>query len=188
MNPSLPDEPQWACHATEYLNRDLVTNFLYTFYSQSTTTLARQTLTTYEHRSWGKERVFELTGWAAGYWTRNFTDMLCRTVGEELWLMQATPRRWLKDGEKTEVNDLQTEFGPISFSVQSKIASKTVECKVNVPSRHPVKKLKIRFRSPEQQKISSVTVNDQNWQDFDREGEWVIIPGSLKEGRIIVRY
>ncbi len=188
MNPSLPDEPQWACHATEYLNRDLVSNFLYTFYSQSTTTLARQTLTTYEHRSWGKERVFELTGWAAGYWTRNFTDMLCRTVGEELWLMQATPRRWLKDGEKIEVNNLQTEFGPISFSAQSQMTSKKMECKVLVPNRHPVKRLKIRFRAPEHQKIVSVTVNEQDWKDFDKEGEWIIIPGSLKEGRIVIRY
>lgn len=57
MNPSLPDESQWACHTAEYLGRDLVKNFLYAFYSQSTTTLARQTLTTYEHRSGGKGRV-----------------------------------------------------------------------------------------------------------------------------------
>jgi len=188
MNPSLPDEPQWACHATEYLDRDLVSNFLYTLYSQSTTTLARQTLTTYEHRSWGSERVFELTGWAAGYWTRNFTDMLCRTVGEELWLMQATPRRWLKDGEKIEVNNLQTEFGPISFSVQSHMASRTVACKVLVPHRHPVKRLKVRFRVPGDQKIATVTVNEQAWQDFDRDGEWIAIPGSLKEAAILIRY
>jgi len=188
MNPSLPDEPQWACHATEYLNRDLVSNFLYTLYSQSTTTLARQTLTTYEHRSWGKGRVFELTGWAAGYWTRNLTDMLCRTVGEELWLMQATPRRWLKDGEKIEVKNLQTEFGPISYSVQSQMASNTVKCNVSVPNRHPVKRLKIRFRAPENQKIASVIVNEQAWQDFDRDGEWITIPGSLKEARIVIRY
>jgi hypothetical protein len=57
MNPSLPDEPLWATTATHYLERDQVNNFLYTFYSQSTTTMERQTLTTYEHRSWGKKRV-----------------------------------------------------------------------------------------------------------------------------------
>jgi hypothetical protein len=188
MNPSLPDEPQWACHATEYLNRDLISNFIYTLYSQSTTTLARQTLTTYEHRSWGHERVFELTGWAAGYWTRNFTDMLCRSVGDELWLMQATPRRWLKEGEKTEIANLQTEFGPVSFSMRSQAASGMVECNVAPPSRHPAKKLKIRFRAPEKQKIASVTVNGQDWRDFDRDGEWVSIPGSLKDAKIVVRY
>jgi hypothetical protein len=188
MNPSLPDEPQWACHATEYLNRDLVSNFLYTLYSQSTTTLARQTLTTYEHRSWGSERVFDLTGWAAGYWTRNFTDMLCRTVGDELWLMQATPRRWMKDGGKIEVTNLQTEFGPISFSVESQMASKTLKCRVAAPNRHPVKRIKVRLRSPEHQRIASVTVNEQAWQDFDSDGEWVLLPGSLKEARVVVRY
>jgi hypothetical protein len=114
--------------------------------------------------------------------------MLCRTVGEELWLMQATPRRWLKDGEKIEVSNLQTEFGPLSFTVQSKMASKSTECNVLVPHRHPAKRLKVRFRAPENQEIASVTVNEQDWQDFERAGEWIMIPGSMKEGKIVVRY
>jgi hypothetical protein len=188
MNPSLPDEPQWATSATYYLHNDQVKNFLYTFYSQSTTTMARQTLTTYEHRSWGKRRVFELTPWAAGYWTRNFTDMLCRTVGNELWLMQATPRRWLADGKKTEVRNLQTEFGPISYSVRSKLASGTVEAEISPPRRNPASKLKVRFRVPENRNMKSVTVNGQKWTDFDPAGEWVTIPGSLQDATVTVQY
>ena len=188
MNPSLPDEPQWACHTAEYLGRDLVKNFLYAFYSQSTTTLARQTLTTYEHRSGGKGRVFELSGWAAGYWNRNFTDMLCRTVGNELWLLQATPRRWLNDGEKIEVRDLQTEFGPISFAVRSTLASGSVQASISPPQRRPVDRLKIRFRAPEQRRMRSVTVNGQKWTDFDAEKEWVVVPGSMKQAEVAVRY
>jgi len=188
MNPGLPDEPQWAASATHYLHKDLVKNFLYTFYSQSTTTLARQTLTTYEHRSWGKRRAFELTPWAAGLWTRNFTNMLCRTVGDELWLMQATPRCWLADGEKTEVRHLQTEFGPLSFSVHSNLGSGTVRARVSAPPRNPASKVKVRFRVPGNHRMRSVTVNGQEWTDFDPAGEWVAIPGSLKEAVISVQY
>jgi hypothetical protein len=188
LNPSLPDEPQWACHTAEYLARDLVKNFLYVFYSQSTTTLARQTLTTYEHRSHGRDRVFELTPWAAGYWTRNFTNMLCRTVGNELWLLQATPRRWLNDGEKIEVRDLQTEFGPISFAVRSALASGSIQASISLPQRRPVDRLRVRFRVPQQRRMRSVTVNGQEWTDFDAEREWVVVPGSMKQAEIVVRY
>jgi len=188
MNPSLPDEPLWATSATNYLYHDQVKNFLYTFYSQSTTTMARQTLTTYEHRSRGKTRVFELTPWAAGYWTRNFTNMLARTVGDDLWLMQVTPRRWLKEGEKIEVKDLQTEFGPLSYSVRSNLASGTIEARLSAPTRHPARQLKVRFRAPENRKMQAVTVNGQKWTDFDPAGEWVTVPGSLKEATIFVQY
>ncbi len=188
MNPSLPDEPQWACHATEYLHRDMVSNFLYAFYSQSTTTMARRTLTTYEHRSWGKERVFDLTGWAAGYWNRNFTDMLAWTAGDQLWLNQATPRRWLADGQTIEVRRLQTEFGPLSYSVVSHLNSGIIEARIEAPSRTPASKIRIRFRAPEHRPIRSVEVNGNAWSDFDNAGEWVNLPGSMRQADVIVRY
>lgn len=188
MNPSLPDEPQWACHATDYLHRDRVNHFLYVLYSQSTTTMARRTLTTYEHRSWGKDRVFELTGWAAGYWNRNFTDMLARTVGSELWLNQATPRRWLAGGQKIEVRGLQTEFGPLTFTVESHLASGNVEARITAPSRAPATKIRIRFRVPGHRPIRAVLVNGQPWQDFDAAGEWVTLPAAAPQATVVVRY
>jgi len=188
MNPSLPDEPQWATSTTHYLHKDLVKNFLYTFYSQSTVTMARQTLTTYEHRSWGRRRAFELTPWAAGYWTRNFTDMLCRTVNDELWLLQATPRRWLADGEETEVRNLQTEFGAISYTVHSNLSSGRVQAEISLPERNPARKVRLRFRIPEKRKMTSVTVNGDKWNDFDPAGEWVTIPGTLKEASVTAEY
>lgn len=74
--------------------------------------------------------------------------MLCLTVGNELWLLQATPRRRLNDGEKIEVRDLQTEFGPISFAVRSTLASGSVQASISPPQRRPVDRLKVRFRAP----------------------------------------
>lgn len=188
MNPSLPDEPFWACHATEYLARDQVENFLFTLYSQSTTTMARETLTTYEHFSGGRGRVFELTGWAAGYWFRNFADMIARTVGDELWLMQATPRRWLKDGESIRVENLQTEFGPLSYTVNSKIDTGTITAKIEIPARHAPESIKIRFRVPNQKKIQNVILNSKKWSDVDSDQEWITIPGSLSTAEIKVEF
>jgi hypothetical protein len=186
MVPSCADEPR-AFHTADYLRRDMVGNFLYALYSWSTMRVARQTLTTYEHRSMGKDRAFEMTGSAAGFWMRNFLGMLCRRVGDELWLMQATPRRWLKDGAATEVKGLHTEFGPISFSIRSRLSSGSVEARVTPPTRQPAKQLKIRFRGPAGWRLRSVTLNGENWREFDPDGQWVIIPGSLKEMTIQVR-
>jgi hypothetical protein len=188
LAPGLPDAAPNAFHAGEYLRRDLIKNFLYTFYSQSTMTLARQTLTMYEMRSPGKDRIFELPPSSAGLWTVNFADMLCRTVGDELWLMQATPRRWLKHGEAIEVKQLQTEFGPISYSVHSSLGSGSIEAKVTPPTRHPARRLKIRFRAPDGRKMQAVTVNGDTWRDFNAEGEWVTISEPVEPSTIVVRY
>ena len=61
LSPSLADEPYTVSGMGRYLAHDQIPNFLYTFYSLSTNTLARQTLTSFEHRSWGQKRVYELT-------------------------------------------------------------------------------------------------------------------------------
>ena len=187
MIPSGCDEAiNW--HLNEYLRQDRVESFLYTLYSQSTTRVARQTLTVFEHRSVGKDRTFELTGSAACQWGSNFLGMLGRVVGNELWLMQATPRRWLNDGERVEVANLQTEFGPVAFSVHSRLKSGSIEARVTAPHRRSAKRIRMRFRVPDERRMQSVTVNGKEWRDFDTDGEWVTIPGSNKESTILVRF
>ena len=56
--PGLCDEPFCTGPMAEYLAADQVPNYLYSFYSQSTNTMDRETLTTFEHRSWGQKRAF----------------------------------------------------------------------------------------------------------------------------------
>lgn len=188
ITPGLPDEPFCIGTMNEYLHQDRIANYLYAFYSQSTNAMSRQTLTTYEHRSWGQKREFELTPWAAGYWTTNFTNLLCRTVGRELWLLQATPRRWLADGQAIEVRNLQTEFGPITFSVRSKLTENLIEADVEPPSRTVANKLRVRLRVPVGRALRSVTVNGEQWTEFDPAGEWVFLPAGEKRIRVVARY
>jgi len=42
--------------------------------------------------------------------------------------------------------------------------------------------------APENHKMQAVTVNRQKWTDFDPAGEWVTVPGSLKEATIFMHY
>lgn len=182
--PNLPDEPFTLGIFDELLDRDRVAEFLYTFYSMSTTTMDRETLTTYEHRSWGRKRAFELAPWAAGYWTTAFAKMHCRTKGNELWLLQATPRRWLDDGKKIVVRELQTEFGPVSLRVESRLATGTVVADVTPPMRTPPRRLRLRLRAPDGHALVSVTVNGRRTAGFNSGSEWIELPPDA--GRIHV--
>jgi hypothetical protein len=186
--PGLCDEPFTLGIFDEYLESDRIASFLYAFSSMSANTLDRETLTTYEHRSWGQKRAFELTPWAAGYWTATFAKMLGRTVGNELWLLQATPRRWLADGESIEVKGLQTEFGPLSFTVRSRLNSGRIEARVEVPARQAPAKVRLRLRVPEGRTLRSVTVNGREWREFDPATEWITLPAGVKKAKIEAKY
>ncbi|MBL9215002.1 MAG: hypothetical protein JNG83_05960 [Opitutaceae bacterium] len=188
MVPGLPDEPFCSGTMNEYLDQDRIANFLYTFYSQSTNTLDRETMTTFEHYSWGQKRAYELTPWAAGYWTKNFTNLLCRTVDDQLWLLQAAPRRWLRDGEQIEVSGLQTEFGPVSFTVRSRLAAGVIEARVEGPARRAPEKLRLRLRAPDGAKLRAVTVNGRPWSDFDPASEWIVLPTGGGPVQVEARY
>jgi hypothetical protein len=188
MVPGLCDEPFTSGPMNFFLHEDRIENFLYAFYSQSTNTLDRETLTTFEHYGWGQKRAFELTGWAAGYWTANFTNMLCRTVGRELWLMQATPRRWLENGEEISVERLQTEFGPVSFKVRSELSRGRILAEVSPPQRNPIERLRLRLRVPKGLALQDVQVNGSPWRDFDAGGEWLNLPASTQPVQIEARF
>jgi hypothetical protein len=36
--------------------------------------------------------------------------------------------------------------------------------------------------------MRSVTVTGQKWTDFDAEREWAVVPGSMKQAEIAMRY
>ncbi len=76
-----------------------------------------------------------------------------------LELAFATPRAWLLPGRTIAVRRLPTNFGPLSFSIHS--TEKTVRVSVDVPSRSPLRTLRLRLRLPNGKRIASVTVNDR---------------------------
>ena len=114
--------------------------------------------------------------------------MLCRTVGSELWLLQATPRRWLENGQEISVEKLQTEFGPISFHVRSRLATGVIEAEVQSPAREPASRLRLRLRVPEGRTLRAVTVNGKPWTDFDAAGGWINLPTGGGPLQVLARY
>lgn len=94
-----------------------------------------------------------------------------------LYLAHATPRQWLEDGKTIRVDNAPTCFGPLSYSITSKIAAGSIIAKVCVPDRDPISELKLRFRLPRPYRMSGVTVNGESYERFDSDKETIDLTG-----------
>lgn len=177
--PNLADEGHFLGHGCGYLRRDQPEHAIYTLYSTLATQMARQTMTTYEHRSWGERRVYELAPWPMGYYTRMLAGMLCYDEGDELVYCRATPRKWLDPGGKIRVERLQTRFGPTSFSLTA--AGDRVVGSIDLPTRYRPGVVKLRLRLDG--RVDWVKL-DGRPATFDGKTETVTIPRDGQHVRI----
>jgi hypothetical protein len=88
---------------------------------------------------------------------------------ETLRLAFATPKRWLEDGKKFKVERAPTTFGPVSFSMESKLNHGEVVADIQLPQRNVAQKILFRARVPDGWKIISAKANGQNL-DVDEKG------------------
>jgi len=110
--------------------------------------------------------------------------LFVREQGEELLLGQAVPRDWLRPGQQCGIERAATHFGPLSLLY---IAEKgQITARLEGPTRNPPKRINLRFREPGQRAIGSVTVNGDDWTDFD--GEWVRLPGDIGPATVLARW
>ncbi|MGD0922776.1 MAG: hypothetical protein ABSA70_13565 [Terriglobia bacterium] len=110
-------------------------------------------------------------------------DALVREDGGTLWLAAGVPRRWLASGQKIELRDAPTYFGPTSYRIEANESG--VDARVELPSRNPFRTAWLVLRAPEGKKIRAVEIDGKPWQDFDAAGERVRLP--LKPGPMQVR-
>jgi hypothetical protein len=116
---------------------------------------------------------------------------------DTLLLLQGTPRKWLEDGKRIQVDRAPTYYGELSMSVESKAASGELAAQIEMPGRSaPLLgerrrpgRLLVRFRHPQNKPMRSVSVNGQDWANCDIQKEWVVIPEPRRERyTIIARY
>jgi hypothetical protein len=179
--PNLADEGHFLGHGCGYLRRDQPELAIYTFYSCLACEMARQTCTTYEHRSWGAGRIYELAPWPMGYVTRMLAGMLCYDESNELFYCRATPRAWLDAGKEIHVEGLQTRYGPTSFrltATESRIAGR-----IELPTRYQPTKARLRLRL--NGRVEQVKLNGQP-ATFDTASETVLLPSGARRIEIVV--
>jgi hypothetical protein len=168
----MANEPVYNQHATALLLRDDVKPVIRAFYSMMACAFSHSAFEPVEHRwAWGQYFGPPSTD---GAWFDLYRHMLIHEQDDHtLLLLQATPRKWLADGQRLEIERAPTYFGPLTMTVESRAAQGTLRVVVEPLGRSQPAALLVRLRHPEAKPIRSVTINGQPWTDFDAAQEWV---------------
>lgn len=94
-----------------------------------------------------------------------------------LYLADATPREWLKPGQKIVVRQAPTCFGPVSYTLAAASSGRRVTATVEVPSRDLVGALRLKLRLPGKPRLQRVTVNGESHTHFDSDAETIDLTG-----------
>jgi hypothetical protein len=181
----MANEPVYNPQAAVYLLRDDPGAAIRAFYSYLACAFSHSVLEPVEHRwTWGQYFGPPSTD---GAWFELYRNMLIRELDDgSLLLLQATPRKWLAEGQQIAVERAPTYYGEVSMTVDSHAGSGSLTASVEMPKRLPTKRLIVRFRHPEAKPMQSVTVNGQSWTGFDVQKEWVVIDKPLEQRYVIV--
>jgi hypothetical protein len=110
-------------------------------------------------------------------------DLLVREDGDTLWLAAGTPRRWLAPGEKVEVREGPTYFGPVSYRLEG--LAQGVDARVTLPTRNPASTVWLVLRVPVGKHLRSVELDGKPWTDFDPNLERIRLP--MRAGEIHIQ-
>ncbi|CAL1518774.1 hypothetical protein MMC2321_02519 [Chitinophaga sp. MM2321] len=114
-------------------------------------------------------------------------DLLVMESGEELWLANGTPQRWLEPGNKIMLNNAHTEYGKMSYTLQSGQLPGTIEADITLPEKK-CEKVLLFVRAPFKQPIRAVTINGKVWQEWDAKREAITIPQTNKKVHVTIVY
>jgi hypothetical protein len=117
------------------------------------------------------------------YWLRL---MLLLEKDDSLLLAPGVPRRWLRPGEKIDVHDAPSYFGPVSYQLQAD--NDGLEGTVALPIRNAYRAAWLVVRAPDGKKISSVEIDGKPFNDFDAAAERIHLPLKKEPMRISVRF
>jgi hypothetical protein len=191
----MANEPVYNPQATAYLLRDDPEAVIRAFYSYMACAFSHSTLEPVEHR-WGWGQYFGPPS-TDGAWFELYRNMLIHERDDNsLLLLQATPRQWLEDGKKIEVQRAPTYYGELSMSVESKARppggsagkSGQLTAQIEMPQRSTPDRLIVRFRHPQKKTMRAVSVNGRDWTNYDIAKEWIVIPEPREERYIIIAH
>jgi hypothetical protein len=179
---------QYQCglerHANIHLAADDVPNFLRSMLNQYAVDIMPGDYTFREHTTGGPpDKSFEESAWL-----ERFRMMLVMEEGETLWLARATPRAWLKQGEKVAVRNAPTHFGTVAYEIVSDVDNGNISATVEVPARKPPRTVLLRFRHPKALPIKSVEVDGKPWKDFENGRGIIRLTGAKGKISVVAHY
>jgi hypothetical protein len=181
------NEPVYNQQATAYLLRDEPKPVIRAFYSMMACAFSHSVFEPVEHR-WGWPQYFGPPS-TDGAWFELYRNMLIHERDDDnLVLCQAAPRAWLENSRRIEVRRAPTYYGLLSFTMESRADAGEIVATIELPDRKQPAALLIRFRHPQAKPIKSVSVDGQNWTDFNVEKEWVRIPHPTQPRYVIIAH
>lgn len=93
--------------------------------------------------------------------------MLLREEGDRLLLAQAAPQHWFQPGQRIELLNAPTTFGPMSYTITSAIDQGRITVQLTPPNRTRPREIQLFVRHPEGQPIRKVLAAGQPIESFD---------------------
>ncbi|HUU19480.1 MAG TPA: hypothetical protein VMW72_20190 [Sedimentisphaerales bacterium] len=79
--------------------------------------------------------------WASAEFIHLVRHLLVLERGEELHLLYALPRMWTKGGDRTEIVDIPTSFGPISLTLDIDQTGESSIIRIDPHNREPPREI-----------------------------------------------
>ncbi len=174
----------WERLPDYYLRKDDVPSFLRSWLNRCAVDIHLADWSFNEHTTFAQNDKSH--GYAV--FLSNFRNMLVMEIGEELWLARATPRAWLEQGRKISVNGAPTYFGTLAYEIVSDADRGRITATVQMPARKTPRTVSLRLRHPKAAPLKSVTVNGQDWTDFDQDQETIRLTGLTDTVSVTANY
>ena len=162
----IANEPVYNQHATAYLLRDEPEAAVRAFYSYMASAFSHSVFEPVEHR-WTHGQYFGPPS-TDGAWFELYRNMLVHERDDDaLVLAQATPRAWLRDGQKIELERVPTYYGAVSATFESRAGAGEIRADVRMPAARGRRRCSSGSGIPTGKRMQAVTVNGRAWKDFD---------------------
>ena len=103
-------------------------------------------------------------------------------------LARGTPRAWLEDGKKIDVERAPTDFGMMSFTIESKVHNGTISAHIKPPARDKYTAIRLYLRHPDSLPIKRVRVNGKAYREFNAAEGYVTLPAGPRQFAVEAEY
>jgi hypothetical protein len=103
-------------------------------------------------------------------------------------LARGTPRAWLDDGKKIVVERAPTDFGSLSFRLESSVRNGFVSADIHAPDQQRFRAIRLYIRAPKSPALKRVRVNGNDYRDFNAKDGYITLPAGPAEFRVRAEY
>ena len=146
-------QPYYSRHPWVHLKTGQVKAFLKAYYNGFAGLADRETYTFWEHYFHASPHKTHEEGW----FLMQTRWMLYMEEGETLRLLPGIPRAWMAQGERIELDNVASYFGPISLRVESEVDRNRIAATVACVSDRRPKCVELRLPHPQGRRAIGVT-------------------------------